>query len=106
MTTEEFKKEFGALIRKTRKARGWSQIKCAVNCDIDYRHYQNIEGGKISLRVDMLLKLCQTLGISIQMVSAFAIIEPLKYFADVPLNNQSPTIYKPETPDLPVGKNV
>ena len=36
---------------------GLSQVTAAQNMRIDYRHYQNIEGGKINLRLDTLMKL-------------------------------------------------
>jgi len=36
---------------------GLSQVTAAQNMRIDYRHYQNIEGGKINLRLDTMMKL-------------------------------------------------
>ncbi|HAG90315.1 MAG TPA: hypothetical protein DCL41_00495 [Bdellovibrionales bacterium] len=36
---------------------GLSQVNAAHQMKIDYRHYQNIEGGKINLRLDTFLKL-------------------------------------------------
>ncbi|NJL25389.1 MAG: helix-turn-helix domain-containing protein [Calothrix sp. SM1_5_4] len=54
---EQFLKEFGKTLKTTRKQMGLSQVTAAQNMRIDYRHYQNIEGGKINLRLDTLIKL-------------------------------------------------
>lgn len=53
----EFLKDFGLQLKKRRKAMGLSQVNAAHQMKIDYRHYQNIEGGKINLRLDTFLKL-------------------------------------------------
>ena len=52
-----FLKEFGQTLKTTRKQMGLSQVTAAQNMKIDYRHYQNIEGGKINLRLDTMMKL-------------------------------------------------
>lgn len=57
MEMESFLKEFGKALKTTRKQMGLSQVTAAQNMRIDYRHYQNIEGGKINLRLDTLMKL-------------------------------------------------
>lgn len=57
MEMENFLKEFGTQLKATRKQMGLSQVSAAQNMHIDYRHYQNIEGGKINLRLDTLIKL-------------------------------------------------
>lgn len=57
MEMEQFLKEFGKTLKTTRKQMGLSQVTAAQNMRIDYRHYQNIEGGKINLRLDTLMKL-------------------------------------------------
>ena len=57
MEMEQFLKEFGKALKTTRKQMGLSQVTAAQNMRIDYRHYQNIEGGKINLRLDTLIKL-------------------------------------------------
>ena len=57
MEMDQFLKEFGKALKTTRKQMGLSQVTAAQNMRIDYRHYQNIEGGKINLRLDTLMKL-------------------------------------------------
>ncbi len=54
---DTFLKEFGQTLKTTRKGMGLSQVTAAQNMKIDYRHYQNIEGGKINLRLDTMMKL-------------------------------------------------
>lgn len=54
---DAFLKEFGQTLKTTRKQMGLSQVTAAQNMKIDYRHYQNIEGGKINLRLDTMMKL-------------------------------------------------
>lgn len=54
---DTFLKEFGQTLKTRRKQMGLSQVTAAQNMKIDYRHYQNIEGGKINLRLDTLMKL-------------------------------------------------
>jgi len=59
-------KEFGLRLKKARKEKGLSQVRAAEEMKIDYRHYQNIEGGKINLRMDTFCKLIQFYSISAQ----------------------------------------
>lgn len=54
---DAFLKEFGKTLKVARKQMGLSQVSAAQSMHIDYRHYQNIEGGKINLRLDTLIKL-------------------------------------------------
>ena len=55
--TQKFLVDFGKLLKKARKGMGLSQVNAAADMKIDYRHYQNIEGGKINLRLDTMMKL-------------------------------------------------
>lgn len=57
INTEDFQKRFGDACREARKKMGESQVSAAQKMVIDYRHYQNVEGGKINLRLDTFLKL-------------------------------------------------
>ncbi|NCN95731.1 MAG: hypothetical protein GW917_03325 [Bdellovibrionales bacterium] len=56
---KEFLKDFGQQLKKRRKMMSLSQVNAAHQMKIDYRHYQNIEGGKINLRLDTFLKLVE-----------------------------------------------
>lgn len=59
MDSKAFLVEFGKLLKKQRKAMSLSQVNAAEQMKIDYRHYQNIEGGKINLRLDTFMKLIE-----------------------------------------------
>ena len=50
-------KSLGRTFKSARKSLGLSQVVAANKMQVDYRHYQNIEGGKINLRMDTLLRL-------------------------------------------------
>lgn len=58
-------KYFGDLFRAGRKAKGLTQVRAAGQMKIDYRHYQNIEGGKVNITWDTLKKICDYYGITI-----------------------------------------
>lgn len=53
----QFLKILGARCREVRKSRGLSQKVAAQRAGIDYRHYQNVEGGKVNMRIDTMLNL-------------------------------------------------
>lgn len=63
MEVKNFLQEFGQHLKKVRRAKGLSQVKAAQEMKIDYRHYQNIEGGKINLRLDTFVKLIEFYGL-------------------------------------------
>lgn len=57
MDLQVFLKNFGRSLKEARRQMGLSQVAAAEKMQIDYRHYQNIEGGKINLRLDTMIKL-------------------------------------------------
>jgi len=96
MEMESFLKEFGRQLKTTRKQMGLSQVTAAQNMRIDYRHYQNIEGGKINLRLDTLIKLVKfysldrvsrpfNLDACLDMLSGYSEPEPMT--AEPPTNS-------------------
>lgn len=48
---------------------GKTQVKAASEIEIDYRHYQNIEGGKVNIRLDTFLNLARYYGIDIEVIN-------------------------------------
>lgn len=50
-------KEFALFLKTGRKRKGITQVNVAENLGINYRHYQDIEAGKINLRMETFLKL-------------------------------------------------
>lgn len=57
MDKKTFLEMFGIKCKAARKKMGISQELAAEQIKIDYRHYQNIEGGKINIRMDMFIKI-------------------------------------------------
>lgn len=66
---DEFLVHFGRVIREQRKKMGLSQVVASDQLDIDYRHYQNIEGGKINLRFQTFRKIMHFYRFDIQFVA-------------------------------------
>jgi transcriptional regulator with XRE-family HTH domain len=50
-------KAVGSNIRKARIRAGLRQVDVTENCGLTYRHYQNIEAGKINLTILTLCRL-------------------------------------------------
>jgi len=57
-------KLIGFNIRKARKAAGYTQEYLANAIDVGTKHISNLECGLAGISVDVLIKLCETLGIS------------------------------------------
>lgn len=55
--------DFSRIIKKRRANLGISQVDMASMLDISYRHYQDIETGKINLRLDTIVKISDKLDI-------------------------------------------
>lgn len=53
------------LIVKTRKSMGLTQKETAHKVGIDYRHFQDIEKGKVDIRVSTLLELQKNLNLNL-----------------------------------------
>lgn len=64
MQQGQFLKILAEAIRQKRKEMGISQVSACREIGVDYRHYQNIEGGKINMRIDTMLLLMQFYKIS------------------------------------------
>lgn len=65
---EVFRKGFSIAIRAKRKEKGISQVAAAQKIGMDYRHYQNLEGGKINMRLDTMFLLSQFYGLEVKLV--------------------------------------
>lgn len=55
--------DFSRIIKKRRASLGISQVDMASILDISYRHYQDIEAGKINLRLDTIVKISDKLDL-------------------------------------------
>jgi len=52
-------------IRNIRTMKGLRQIDLVSICELDYRHYQDIEGGKCNFSIVTLIKISQGLGVKL-----------------------------------------
>lgn len=59
--------EAGKKIEETRKALGLTQVQLAELAEISYRTVIQLEAGR-SVRLDTLLRICDTLGLDINLV--------------------------------------
>jgi len=61
------RQELGKLIQSRRKELKITQVDLALISEISTKQLSNIEQGKVSTTIDMLSKLCETLGLSIEL---------------------------------------
>jgi len=57
----------GDIIKSRRKELKITQIDLALISEISTKQLSNIEQGKVSPTIDMLSKICETLGLSIEL---------------------------------------
>ena len=55
--TNTFLKEVGQNLKQARKKLGMRQIEVEGKTGVSYRHYQNIEAGKVNVTLDTLCRL-------------------------------------------------
>lgn len=65
---EQLREKFGEAIRVRRKRRGLNQIDAARAMGVDYRHYQNLETGKINMRLDTFFHLAKFYDLDVNLV--------------------------------------
>jgi len=61
------RKELGKIIQSRRKELKITQADLALISEVSTKQLSNIEQGKVSPTIDMLSKLCETLGLSIEL---------------------------------------
>jgi len=61
------KKELGKIIQLRRKELKITQADLALISEVSTKQLSNIERGKVSTTIDMLSKLCETLGLRIEL---------------------------------------
>ncbi len=61
------RQELGKIIQSRRKELKITQVDLALIAEISTKQLSNIEQGKVSTTIDMLSKLCETLGLSIEL---------------------------------------
>ena len=61
------KKEIAKLITKRRKQLNITQVELALLSELSTRQLSDIETAKVSTTIDTLSKICETLGLSIEL---------------------------------------
>jgi len=61
------RKILGDIIKSRRKELKLTQVDLALISEISTKQLSNIEQGKVSTTIDMLSKICETLGLSIEL---------------------------------------
>lgn len=57
MESTNFLKEVGQNLREARKKAGMRQVEVETKAGVAYRHYQDIEAGKVNVSLDTLCRL-------------------------------------------------
>ena len=63
--TLEFRKDVGENLREARRKAGLRQVEVPAVAGIAYRHYQDIETGKVNVTLDTLCRLAQAYKTSV-----------------------------------------
>jgi len=61
------RKQLGQIIQSRRKELKITQVDLALISEISTKQLSNIEQGKVSTTIDMLSKICETLGLGIEL---------------------------------------
>jgi transcriptional regulator with XRE-family HTH domain len=61
------KEEIAKLITQRRKQLNITQVELALLSELSVRQLSDIETGKVSTTIDTLSKICETLGLSIEL---------------------------------------
>ena len=64
MRFETYLRLLGNNIKAARVKRGIRQIEVHENCGLSYRHYQNIEAGKVNVTIGTLFRLAKLYGMT------------------------------------------
>jgi transcriptional regulator with XRE-family HTH domain len=65
MDTAIFLKEVGSNLRVARKEAGLRQVEVETKSGVAYRHYQDIEAGKVNVSLDTLCRLANAFNTTV-----------------------------------------
>lgn len=74
--------DIGKSLQWLRKSLLITQYQLATLAHLDYRHYQNIETGRVEVKVETLKRVCTALGMSLS--SFFAILDSQVWLRETP----------------------
>jgi len=66
--TAQFRKDVGLNLKAARKAAGLKQSQIEEAAGVGYRHYQDIETGKVNVSIDTLCRLAQAFRTSVEKI--------------------------------------
>ncbi len=66
MTFQAHFRQVGRNIRRARQSKGLRQVDVNELVGVNYRHYQNIEAGRVNLTLDTLCRLARLFGVSLE----------------------------------------
>ncbi len=65
MDRTAFLKEVGSNLRNARKRAGMKQVEVETKAGVAYRHYQDIEAGKVNVSLDTLCRLADAFNTTV-----------------------------------------
>lgn len=65
MTTAHYRKEIGDNLKEARKSAGYKQAEVETVAGVGYRHYQDIETGKVNVSIDTLCRLAKAFNTTV-----------------------------------------
>ncbi len=78
--------DIGKGLQWLRKSLGLTQYQLAALAQLDYRHYQNIETGRVEVKVETLNRICEAFGI--KLCAFFAVTDRKPWLIDKPTRNR------------------
>ncbi len=79
---EGLRTDIGKGLQWLRKSLAITQYQLAALAQLDYRHYQNIETGRVEVKVETLKRICDSLGMALS--GFFAIIDRKPWLLEKP----------------------
>lgn len=83
---EGLRTDIGKGLQWLRKSLAITQYQLAALAQLDYRHYQNIETGRVEVKVETLKRICDSLGIALS--GFFAITDRKPWLLEKPSRNR------------------
>jgi transcriptional regulator with XRE-family HTH domain len=66
MKFDAYLRQLGKNIKAARTRRGMKQMDIHEGSGVTYRHYQNIEAGRVNVTIETLFRLAAILGVRIE----------------------------------------
>lgn len=79
---EGLRSDIGKGLQWLRKSLALTQYQLAALAQLDYRHYQNIETGRVEVKVDTLNRICAAIGVALS--TFFCMIDRKPWLIDKP----------------------